>query len=176
MDRFQYPVAQRDLASEGGIQMKSIFKKLSVLALATFMMGTTVIPAFAAETTPTDEGVTVAEYTLTADDSGNISARTNNIVGSVIGSGQTVYYYPNLDSYIGFSKTFVAATSSAGSTTGAVFLYLYNSNGKLVSNDWIMGINDNASWSVTLPSSGTYTLKVVLSGTNGAVSFSAKWA
>ena len=156
--------------------MKSTVKKLSALALATvIMLGTTAVPALAAEEASND-GVTVAEYTLTADESGNISPRTNNTVGSVIASGQSATYYPNLDSYIGFTKTFVASTKSS-STTGSVHLYLYNnSTGKLVSNDWIMGVQDDAQWSVTLPSSGTYRLRVVLSGTNASVSFAGKWA
>lgn len=153
---------------------EKVFKRIVTFLLVSTMIFSTTVSAFAAETNVPKDKVVVAEYTLIADDSGNFSARQNNMVGSVINSNGTATYYPNLDSYIGVSKTFVASTSSS-STSGAVFLTL-SRNGKTVSNDWIMGVNDSASWSVTLPSSGTYTLRVVLSGTNNSVSFAGRWA
>lgn len=147
------------------------FKKIGSCLIALLMVLGISFPVSAAETSSI-----VEEYTLNVSDSGEISmTRSNNTVGSVIASNSEQSYNPHLDSYIGINKTFVASTSSNGSS-GAVFLYLKNQNGKQVSNDWIMGINDNASWTVTLPSSGTYTLRVVLSGTNDWVSFAAKWA
>lgn len=152
---------------------KRVFNRIIAFLIATTMIFGSTVSIFAAEINQADKKV-IAEYTLTADNSGNFSVRTNNMVGSVINSNGSATYYPNLDSYIGINKTFVASTSSS-STSGAVFLTL-SRNGKTVSNDWIMGVNDSASWSVTLPSSGTYTLRVVLNGTNNSVSFAGKWA
>ena len=162
--------------------MKEKFlKRIGCLLVVVTMVFGTAVSAFAAETNEVDkqndEKTVVADYTLQADNEGNvISVRSNNVVGSVIQSGQSATYYPNLDSYIGINKSFVAMTS-CNNNSGAVYLYLYkNDTGKLVSNDWIMGVNDQATWTVTLPSSGTYRLRVVLSGTTDWVSFSARWA
>ena len=57
---------------------------------------------------------------------------------------------------------------------GAVYLELYNPKGEMISYDWSTGLNVSASWKFTLPSSGTYTLKIV-SWTDVPVSVTAFW-
>lgn len=76
--------------------------------------------------------------------------------------------------YVGFTRTFFVSTNS-NSKQGALLLYLYNPKGKLVSNDWVMGINGTYEWKLTLPSSGQWRLWVIAQGTDADVEIVAKW-
>ena len=104
-----------------------------------------------------------------------VMPQENQTIGGTIPSNSSCTYYTNLDSYIGFSKNF-CAVSRSDSTSGALYLYLYK-DGKLKSKDWIMGVNETntVKWSMTLPSSGTWEVKVVASGTNAPVTFYGWW-
>lgn len=152
---------------------KKFLKRLFTLCMAcVFMIGMS-IPAFAA-TLPDEGEDIVAEYTINASSTEIAVLNNSSTVSGTAPSNGVGYAYPHLDSYIGFSKVFHIVTSSSG-TSGAVLLYLYNEKGKLVSNDWIMGVNDGWSWKLTLPSSGTYTLKVCAQGTTAPVKFTCQW-
>ncbi len=161
----------RDLFTKyGGNQMKlNMMKRIGAFLLASSMTLGTTISAFAAEPeeVATEETI-IAEYTI------NTADYDNDPVGGTIASNSSATYYPRLSSYIGFTKQFYAGTSSS-SSTGMVLLYLYNPSGKLISNDWILGVNDYGSWNFTLPSSGTYTLRVSVQGTTAPVSIAASW-
>lgn len=77
------------------------------------------------------------------------------------------------DGYVGRKKIYVNAMSD--STSGALLLYLYNPSGTLVSNDWIMGVNELVQWNVVLPPKGTWRLHIVASGTTAPTSVFARW-
>ena len=70
-----------------------------------------------------------------------------------------------LNSYVGFSKEFTVNAVSDNSN-GMILVYLYNPKGNLVSHDWIAGVNDATRWKLTLPSSGTWHVKLYAQGTN----------
>lgn len=148
----------------------NMMKRIGAFLLACSMTLGTTVSAFAAE--PVEDVATeetiIAEYTINSAD------YDNDPVGGTIASNGSATYYPHLSSYIGLTKQFYAGTSSS-SSTGMVLVYLYNPSGKLISNDWILGVNDYASWNFTLPSSGTYRLRVAVQGTTAPVSFAASW-
>ena len=161
-----------------------LIKRIGALMLVCVMALGISVPALAAEPAKamaierselvaTDETILVASYTFNTDDLA-ATPRTNNVVGGLLSANASARMYPNLDSYIGFTKAFHATTES-DSSSGAVLLYLYNKNGKLVSSDWIIGVNDYAYWTLTLPSSGTYTLEVHVQGSTAPVYFYAWW-
>jgi hypothetical protein len=104
---------------------------------------------------------------------GTALAANSPVTGTVPTNG-SINLYPWLESYIGVSKNFIVNATS-NSTSGALLVYLYNPSGKLVSNSWVMGVNEIAKWSVTLPSSGQWRLYIVASGTNASVNIWAKW-
>lgn len=93
---------------------------------------------------------------------------------NVVPSNGSIDMYPTLLSYTGFTRDFYVSTESS-STSGALLLYLYNPSGKLVSHDWLMGINDAYQWTLFLPSSGQWHLWVVAQGTTADVNIQAKW-
>lgn len=171
--------------NNGGNQMKcKLIKRIGAFMLVCVMALGISVPALAAqpanamtiensEENSSPEATLVASYTFDTDDMA-ITPRTNNTVGGLLSASGSATLYPNLDSYIGLTKAFHATTSS-DSSSGAVLLYLYNKNGKLVSSDWIIGVNDYAYWTLTLPSSGTYTLQVYVQGSTAPVYFYAWW-
>lgn len=155
-----------------------VMKRIGTFLLVGAMVLGMSVPAFAAEIdkdkSEQPTGTMVAEYTIDSTEDEVVPLYDNDPVGSTIPSNGSAIYKPSLSSYIGLSKTFYASTAS-DSTSGMVLLYLYNANGKLISNDWVLGVNDYGSWSFTLPSSGIYTLKVYVQGTTAPVHFGASW-
>lgn len=103
-----------------------------------------------------------------------ISTMANEMVHDVVPANGTVNLYPKLDSYVGLNKKFFVNVTSPSNKAG-VLLYLYDPNGKLVSDDWIMGLNQAATWSIFLPKSGTWRLYVVGHGTEDYVEVTAGW-
>ena len=149
-----------------------IKKKIACIYIAIITLLASSVPTFASE-----EMVTVAEYTFTVDESDINSATVRAADPKVSGTIQpntTFVCFPTLSSYIGFNKTFNVVTTST-STSGAVYVHLYKGE-KELSDDWIMGVDDVASWSFFLPSSGEYTLKIQAYATNANVDFYAWWS
>ncbi|MCI8362024.1 MAG: hypothetical protein HFJ41_02605 [Clostridia bacterium] len=104
---------------------------------------------------------------------GSISTMNSADAGIVPVRGY-IDLYPELDSYIGFNKKItVNATTDSESTF--IYLYLYDPNGNLKSNDWIMGSNEIAQWSLFLPSSGTWRLRVISHASTTPVRVFVQW-
>lgn len=136
-------------------------KKIVGLCMAVITLLVSSIPTFASDYVPQEEMVTVAEYTFTVDeaDVASVASTFANVkVSGTVQPNTTCVCFPTLSSYVGLNKTFNVVTTS-NSTSGAVYVYLYKGE-KMVSNDWIMGVDDVAAWSLFLPSSGEYTLKI----------------
>lgn len=76
-------------------------------------------------------------------------------------TSRTVTYYINVPDWA-LARTLRIYTGNPYTNSGVVFVYLYNPNGKLISNDWMMGINDSASWTVWNVGAGQYTCKLVM--------------
>ena len=148
-----------------------LIKRITSLALTIIMSFMVCGVAFAADAHEGTAGLKqncIDAVSVTSDD-----PFANSVYGTVPCNG-AIDMYPTLSSYIGLTRKFYVSTSSQ-STQGALFLYLYNSNGKLVSNDWIMSINGVYEWTLFLPSSGKYHLRVIAQGTDADVEIAAKW-
>lgn len=157
----------------GGIKMKikkSVSRFFGVV-LATLMVICTPLSAFAAEiNTPSVEN---SNFESSISEEG--LARQSSIVSGTIGAnGGTINIYPYLEQGSIFGRTICIRTSSS-SSTGAIFLYLYDKNGKLVSNDWIMGVNDSLNKYMGWADYGTYTLKIVAQVNQQPVTIDAWW-
>lgn len=165
----------------------NLFKRSAIFLMIALMLLTSTCTVFAAETTAValseTENVTVAEYSVNVGTTGEVmveaindevSTFANSPVRGVVPSNSYIDLYPQLESYIGFNKTFIVNATS-DSTSGALFLYLYKPNGDLASHDWIMGVNEIAQWSLFLPSSGEWRLRVVAQGTTASVNVYARW-
>ena len=149
---------------------KNFFKQIGTGFICAIMLMVLSISAFATNAmqenydVTTDKGTVLAEYTFNVDTNGSASTLgdyyDNDPVITDVPSFKTGYLYPNLSKYFGLTKAFHVSTSSDQSSCG-IFLYLYNPDGDLVSDDWSMGVNDYAYLTLFLPSSGTYTLKIV---------------
>lgn len=98
----------------------------------------------------------------------------NSPVTGVVPSNGYIDLYPTLESYIGFNKKFVVNATSS-SSTGVLFVYLYKPNGNLQSNDWVMSVNEIVKWSVFLPSSGTWRVRLVAQATTAPVNVYVRW-
>lgn len=161
------------LNTVGGIKMrikKSVSRFFGVV-LATLMFICTPLSAFAAEiNTPSVEN---SNFESSISEEG--LARQSSIVSGTIGAnGGTINIYPYLEQGSIFGRTICIRTSSS-SSTGAIFLYLYDKNGKLVSNDWIMGVNDSLNKYMGWADYGTYTLKIVAQVNQQPVTIDAWW-
>lgn len=141
---------------------KKLFKRLLGIMLATIVSISTTNPVWAAETTE-------AEY-----EDISLLAEQNQIVRDWVSPNSSIDLYPQLANYVGFTQKLYVNTVSE-STSGAIFLYLYDSKGELKSKDWIVGDNEATYFVLTLPKAGTYRLHVVAQGTNAKVLVSARW-
>ena len=143
--------------------MKNNFvKKITCLVIAIFMSSMFCNYALAEE---------MSETTTHSPMNGNMTV-SDPFEGAdydtISENGQTVVLEVPLASYFGLTRKFYVTTTS-NSTQGAVFLFLYNPSGKLVSDDWITSINGTYEWTLFLPSSGTYRLECIAQGTDAPV-------
>lgn len=186
--RYYYYIGD-SILTNGGIEMKNKFLSLVLAVVLCFSMTVT---AFAAEihlenatVVPMDTDSTIvldttlqsnaySLVTMEENDSVNTSDVVTRASTAVVPSNGSIDMYPTLLSYTGFTRKFYVSTESE-STMGALLLYLYNPNGKLVSEDWIMSVNGAYEWSLFLPSSGQWHLWVVAQGTTADVNIQAKW-
>ena len=104
----------------------------------------------------------------------SVSTKENQLVRGWVSPNSSIDLYPKLDNYVGLTKRFYVSTVSE-STSGAIFLYLYDKNGKLISKDWIVGDNVATYFDTWLPVAGTFRLHIVAQGTNANVLVSARW-
>ncbi len=164
---------------------KRLFKRTISFLLASIMLFATATTALAKEEQPEcnneakgaditmDTHVEVISVSVDGSGSG-ISTMDNKMEHDVIPANGTVDLYPKLESYIGLNKKFFVNTTSPSDKAG-VFLYLYDPNGKLVSDGWVMGTNEAVTWSVFLPKSGTWRLYAVGHATEEYVEITAGW-
>lgn len=119
-----------------------------IIMFFTLILSTT-FPAYAEEKNIKDEMAVKRETNLTC------------VTLSANGSAELDV---TLNSYSVFSREFIINAVS-NNTNGMILVYLYNPKGKLVSHDWIAGVNDATRWKLTLPSSGTWHVKLYAQGT-----------
>lgn len=147
------------------------FRRTASLLLAMLMCFTVRNTAFAMEKLNETEK-TWLEIMVAGED--EVEALANQPASGVVPSNSGANFYPTLDSYVGISKTIVVNAYS-NSNSGALLLYLYNPSHKLVSKNWIMGVNEIVQWKLTLPSSGIWRLYAVAQGTTASVNLYTKW-
>ena len=125
----------------------------------------------------------VGEYFINVNEEGEISCITDKTETNTLeNEPETDFIQPNsfvilrpkLDSYIGFTKNFIVNATSE-SNTGLLFIYLYDPDGNIKSNDWIMGVNQLVRCNVFLPKSGTWTVHLVAQGTTAGVDVYVRW-
>ena len=147
----------------------NIFKRFASFLLVLTLLFSTSNVALAKEPTTTDNTLT-SESVVTAD----ASTRKNYGRRVVCPSNGATSVEFELKSYIGlYQRLTVNATSD--SPTGMLILHLYSPNGALRSDDWLMGVNETATWDVFLPASGTWRLEIAAQGTYDDVSVYVTW-
>lgn len=185
-------VLYKGFIADGGITMKKgLFKRSISFMLAAVMLFASTTTVLAKENS-NDTVVETEDLSITLDllntidltDSNidmevievsiDVNSLSNTKVGAVVPANGTENIYPTLDSYFGLYKTFYVNATSEGTKAG-LFLYLYDPNGKLVSDDWIMGTNGAAKWDVFLPTSGQWRLYIVALATEKPVTVWAGW-
>ncbi len=137
--------------------ISKFIKQLGSILLISAIFSTNVSTTFAIEKTEATE--TFAE-----------SRSTTNIIPS---NGKQTFYL-QLNSYVGLTKTFLANATS-NSVTGVLFIRLTSPRGTVVSNDWIMSVNEVAQWKVNLPSSGQWKVEVTANATTAPVNVFLDW-
>lgn len=119
------------------------------------------------------QGASITENTLQENfDINPMSTSDKRAVTLPINGSGDIYI--NLDSYMGLTRR-IYFNATCSSNSGAVFLYVYSPRGTLVSNDWIIGVNEAANWSVFLPSSGEWHIHAVAQGNAAEVELYAVW-
>lgn len=137
--------------------ISKFIKQLGSILLISAIFSTNVSTTFAIEKTEATE--TFAE-----------SRSTTGIIPS---NGKQTFYL-QLNSYVGLTKTFLANATS-NSVTGVLFIRLTSPRGTVVSNDWIMSVNEVAQWKVNLPSSGQWKVEVTANATTAPVNVFLDW-
>lgn len=126
-------------------------KMVASMVLATAMLAmTSVTPAFA-----TENVADVATPTVESTQDLTASTQTTRV------GAYTYYAYFTLSEWY-LAKTLHVDTGNGYSSAGSVYVHLYNPSGKELSNDWIMGLNDSAEWTVWNLPKGQYTCKFVV--------------
>lgn len=131
-----------------------LFKRLGACVLACMMVFGASTSVFAAEMENSNE-VTIAG---SASDENVVPLADTAVTGTVLPWNSTTLW-PHLSSYIGFSKTIRITTQSSGGNGGVDIELVKDGNLKSDGN-WLMGVNDVGEWTLTLPSSGNYELRV----------------
>lgn len=137
--------------------IKKVIKRLGCICLIAAICCTNVNTTFAAEKT---------------DIIGSV-AESRSTTGSIPSNVKRTFYL-QLDPYVGLSKTFLVNATSK-SATGALFIRLTSPRGNVVSNDWVMGVNEVAQWKINLPSSGQWTVEITATGTTAIVNVFLDW-
>lgn len=142
--------------------MKKFFLKYSFLLVIMISITMSSIPTVAyAKQLNTNESI--------EEDFENYSS-----VRCTINPNERVIQYLEL-SDTGFSRKFVANASSE-STSGLIEISLYNPDGKLVSNQWVLGVNEAATWTVYFPKKGTWEISALAYLTNEPVLVYFTWS
>lgn len=146
-----------------------IFKRFASLLLVVVMIFSTTNVAFAKE--PTNEDTTsMTESGVTQ----NASERKNYGRRVICPSNGATSVEFELKSYIGFTQR-LTVNATSNSPTGMLILHLYSPNGALRSDDWLMGVNEVATWDIFLPASGTWRLEIAAQGTYDDVKVYVTW-
>lgn len=147
----------------------NFWRRLCVLAMAVIMAIGMALPTFAAEErNPNGEAeVNAEEITITPYNT-SVKMTVAAWDGGAIG-------YVTLSSYVGLNKTFRIVTSSSSDQGVLTARLVRDSDGKVMSNDWYVSPNGNASWSFFLPSAGLYYLEVDALTTGADVYVTAYW-
>lgn len=150
------------------MSIKKRIRRFLGITFATLMMVCSPLSAFAA-----NNNTAHSEVSNVSADEPSLAAQ-GPIVSGTVGINSQINLYPYLEQGSIFGRTICIRTSSS-STSGVVYLYLYNRKGELVSNDWIMGVSDSMNKYIPLPDYGTYTLKVLAQVNNQPVTVDAWW-
>lgn len=159
-----------------------IKKMFYVLSLVTVLMFGNSISTLAAEVSTEEKGssnfTNVTEYTIEVSDEGVMRAtEKGNPVDGIVERGDTMTLYPTLSSYVGISRKFQIFTTPMGNgsitPSGTIHVYLHNPSDTSYKY-WTMTPDDEKVVSYTLPSSGTYTLRIE-SQANVKVQVNAGW-
>lgn len=95
----------------------------------------------------------------------------------IIPRGGELTLYPTLNSYVGISRRFFIITENIYSDTtpaGSIQVYVYKPDGKLLKYFTVGPNQDDCYYTFTLPSAGTYTVKLI-SHVNERIYASAGW-
>lgn len=143
--------------------MKKVFyKRFFILLLALIATLSTTTYAFA------------ADMSSTVSEQNTVVSRANTAVTTTVYPNESKTLKVHLDMYMGLSKDFMlSATSDA--KAGMIIVHLYNPLGNLVSNDWMIGINETVKTSIFAAMPGDWTLVVASNCPDGPVKVSAKW-
>ena len=144
--------------------MKKIFSKtLLSLAIMTFFCLSSVFSVNAQQATSNEEYTYPREEDFGSSNPLSVKSETLYIMPN-----DTGFSYQTLDKATSNARLIVNCTSN--STSGALFIYVYNSDGTLVSDDWICGVNEMAIYEFDKRlSAGTYEIKIIAGLTNAEV-------
>lgn len=149
---------------------KTIF---SLLVVTIFALGFSV-SAFASDTENSE--IVAKSTTATIQNVEEKEIVTRAVVDGTVPSNGTMNLYPVLNSYVGFTKQISILTTpmSTRSPSGYLKISMYKPNGSLLKVWKTVLPEDQILETFTLPSSGTYTLKIE-SKANVPVFVSATW-
>ena len=151
------------------INMKQrLIKTFGSLFLAVALCLSISVVAFAADNT-------VSQIETSASRETGISPMGEYDSGEIPRKGELILY-PVLNSYVGLSRTFYLMTDNIYSDTipsGSIRVYVYKPNGDLLKY-FTVGPQEDYTIKCTLPSSGTYTVRLY-SDVNEKILATAGW-
>ncbi len=153
--------------------MKSIRRILATMLTAIFMVSMISTSAYAAGADNISSDYNINEDNLNDETPSTYKDYTavsgviynNNLSGSL-------KLYPSCNQGGLFVKLHLSTYSA--STSGILLIKMYDKNGKVVSDDWMMGVNDEATFKLPLFSPyGTYTVEIHAQGITSNVNVRA---
>lgn len=155
---------------------KKVTKRIVSFLVALVMMIGASTSVFAAEPAVSTSNEVTSEAVVTSASVDSVVMASTESADFYLEPWETKTYTVPLNAWAAWKK-FHIYVDSAGigePTQGAVYFTLRNPSGKIISNDWILGLKDVGEWTLTFVGYGNYTL-TINNYSNAIVTGTAWW-
>lgn len=141
---------------------KKVTKRIVSFLVALVMMIGASTSVFAAESAVSTSDGATSEVVAIQTSAYSATATSTEYADFYLEPWETKTYTVPLNTWAAWKKfhIYVDSTGIGEPTQGAVYFTLRNPSGKIISNDWILGLKDIGEWTLTFVGYGNYTLTI----------------
>lgn len=138
---------------------KKVTKRIVSFLVALVMMIGASTSVFAAEPAVSTSNGVISEAVMTPASTASMAATSTEFY---LQPWETKTYDVPLDTWAAWKKFHITVNHLNGNepAQGAVYFTLRNPSGKIISNDWILGLKDGGEWTLKFLGYGNYTLTI----------------